>query len=474
MESDHSGLVQLYYQAGAHMTEDDSVLQPIVAGHPALLRFALPYGTFKALRFDPLDGEAHMTVGGARVADGSGRTLVSFSPGQFQPMNQIQRLEVRSSRLYIETTPGGTDPQLWVSLAGPLVIPRPFWGWAVAWLFAVLVGCLLVVEWARRSGSVRLDDRARSLWRVACGSPGCAVLAAALLGTVAANYPVIFAGRSIISPNLGVALLYGQNPWLPGFQSSEAAKVSTSDVAALLWHHLPLSVVENRAIFHDKELPLWNRYDSTGSPLLGQGQSCFGDPLQALPVLADGAAWSWDIKFLLAKWMFAFGIGLCAWQAFRSLPAAMATAVSVCFIGMFVYRINHPAIFSLCYAPWILYCWLRFCGSASARGAILCLVALIGANWTEMNSGTAKEAYVLLVSMNFTGLCVLLAGERSPRDKAGLLCAAVAAGAVFAMVSSPAEQASRERPSCAIHRAIARQRNAFPAYAISPSGNAAA
>ena len=95
-----------------------------------------------------------------------------------------------------------------------------------------------------------------------------------------------------------------------------------ADVGVLFWHHLPLSMAENRAVLRDGELPLWNRYDSAGSPLLGQGQSCFGDPLQVIPILADGAAWAWDVKYLLAKWLFAFGIGLCCWHSFRSLPAA--------------------------------------------------------------------------------------------------------------------------------------------------------
>ena len=115
--SDHSGLVQLYYQLGPHIIEEDSVLLPITEGHPALLRFSLPSGTIKALRFDPLDSEAHMTLGDARIVDGSGRTVLSFSPGQFQPLNQIQRLETQGASLYVETIPGGTDPELSVKLS---------------------------------------------------------------------------------------------------------------------------------------------------------------------------------------------------------------------------------------------------------------------------------------------------------------------------------------------------------------------
>ena len=176
-------------------------------------------------------------------------------------------------------------------------------------------------------------------------------------------------------------------------------------------------MIERQAVFHDGELPLWNRYDSAGLPLLGQGQSCFGDPLHLIPMLANGASWAWDIKFLLAKWLFACGVGLCIWRLFHHLPGALLTTVSAAFMGFFVFRINHPAVFSFCYSPWILFCWIRCMDARSTRRVVLWLVALICANWTEMNSGTGKEAYVLLVTMNFTGLCLLLASEQSPEEK---------------------------------------------------------
>jgi len=437
VESDQSGLVQLYYDVGRGGNETDSVIQPIIAGQPALLRFALPSGTYRALRFDPLDRVTRMTISGARIADGSGGTLFPFSPEQFQAANQIESLTVEGRKLVIVTAPGGYDPQLAIKLAQPFTLDRPFWGREMALVFAALIVCVVAGGWASRSSRLRLAERAGSCWRAACASPGKAILAASLLGTAAANYPVMFAGRSIVTPSFGVAMLYGQNPWIPGFQSVEVGEPGKADVAALLWHHLPLSMIERRALFHDGELPLWNRFDSTGSPLLGQGQSCFGDPLNLLPILADGASWAWDLKFLLAKWLLAAGIGLCAWRSSRSLPASLLMACSAPFMGVFVYRVNHPAIFSFCYAPWILYCWLRCIDGRSTRGAAIWLAALIGANWIELNSGTVKEAYVLILSMNFAGLCALLWCRRPMPEKLGLLGAALAAGAVFAMVASP-------------------------------------
>ena len=436
-QSDQSGLVQLYYDRGGGMSEPESALQAITAGHPQLLSFALPFGRYRALRFDPLDRDARMSFSGARVVDGSGRVRVAFAPGQFQAQDEIGSLAVEGDVLHVETTPGATDPHLWLNLAGAFEIPRPPLWREVGLVFAAAVAGVALLGWAWGSERLGVAGRARGLWASAHASPGAALAAAALLGTLCANAPVVFGGRSLVSPNMGVALLYGRSPWLPGAQSAEPGNANKADVNALMWHHLPLSMVERRAVLRDGELPLWNRYDSAGVPLLGQGQSCFGDPLQAIPVLANGAAWAWDLKLLIAKWIFSGAIGLCAWRMFRHLPTALLTALSSSFLGFFVYRVNHPAIFSVCYAPLILYAWLRFLEARSARGAVPWLAALIGASWMEMNSGTAKEAYVLLLAMNGAGACLLLACGRTAREKAALLAGACAAGIVFALLGSP-------------------------------------
>ncbi|MFY9925853.1 MAG: hypothetical protein WAK51_15345 [Opitutaceae bacterium] len=436
-ESDQSGLVQIYYDIGGGMNEPDSAIQPIIAHENTLLRFPLPSGRYRQLRFDPLDRDARMTFSGARVVDASGKTVVSFSPEQFVRSNEIQTLEARDGRLWVETTPKAVDPQLFIRLKGEILIPYPSLLAQIGTLFGVTLALAALLGWAWNSRGLRLGERANGLWQSALRSPGKTLAAVAFVGMLSANYPIVFGGKSFVSPNMGIALLYGQNPWLPGFQSVDVDNPHKADVGALLWHHVPLSMIERRAVLVDGELPLWNRYDSGGLPLLGQGQSCFGDPLHLIPILADGAAWAWDLKFLLAKWAFALGIGLCAWRAFRHLPAALLLSFGASFMGFYIYRINHPAIFGICYAPWILYCFLRFLEVKAWPGGVLWLCALIGANWTEMNSGTAKEAYILLLSMNFSGLCVLAGCGRPWREKARLLCGLVPAGVLFAMIGSP-------------------------------------
>lgn len=436
-ESDQAGLVQLYYDIGRGLSEADSAIEAVPAGRRTLLRFPLPSGSYRILRFDPNDRPAKMTFADARIADRAGRVLRVFGPEQFKPQYQIDGAKPDGAGLRIEITPGGYDPQIGIDFGGPLTLAKPRWWWSAVAGFAALATAALGGSRLALSRSRRPGPRASDLWAWAEGRPGRALVVAAGLGTLAANLPVVFAGRSIVTPDFGVALLYGQAPWLPGFQSVEASDPHKADVAALLWHHLPLSMIERRAVFRDGELPLWNRFDSGGSPLLGQGQSCFGDPLNLLPILADGTAWSWDLKFLVAKWLLALGLGLCSWRCSRSLPASLLIAASAPFFGYFVYRINHPAIFSLCYSPWILYAWLGAAESGTARGAVLWFSGLIAANWTEMNSGTVKEAYTLILTLNGSGLCVLLGMRRPFPRKAALLGGAVLAGAIFALVGAP-------------------------------------
>ena len=238
-------------------------------------------------------------------------------------------------------------------------------------------------------------------------NPRRAILAAAVITVVVSCYPVVFFGRSFVSANC-VPMLYAAIPSLPGHDETETENFKESDAGAIMWHDVPNSFIQNRALFRDGELPLWNRYNSCGLTLLGQGQSMFGDPLQMLVVVAAGEAWAWDLKFLIAKVLFCFGLGLAVYASSRHLPTALLLALSSGFIGFFVYRFNHPAFFSVCYAPWLLACWLEITRATTARSAAGWTAGLLLASWAELNSGTAKEAYMLLLSLHGCGFLVFL------------------------------------------------------------------
>jgi hypothetical protein len=204
-----------------------------------------------------------------------------------------------------------------------------------------------------------------------------------------------------------------------------------------MYYSWPTSVVESRALLRDHELPLWNRYDSTGVPLLGQGQSMFGDPLHFLVLLTNGSAGWWDLKYILAKLLFAFSISLCVLAVTKHTPAAAIMAASSPFIGFFSYRYAHPAFFSLCYAPLILLCWLELIEAPRGRPTAFWLGAMAVANWMVLNSGTVKEAYILLLAMNFCGLLILLFGASTAREKRVKLLQAGLLQVLFVMIATP-------------------------------------
>jgi hypothetical protein len=275
-----------------------------------------------------------------------------------------------------------------------------------------------------------------SSW-VTAERPVRAIALVSMLAVLLSTYPVVFSGKSYVSPNYDIPLLYGWFPTLPGYTSQNISPVWNSDVGAIMWAHVPYSMIQHRALLHDGELPLWNRYNSGGVPLLGQGQSMFGDPLHLFVILADGASWAWDLKYLVAKWLFAAGLGLLVLAVTRHLPAALIVSLAAPFAGFFVYRLNHPAFFSLCYAPWPLYCLVRVAQARSTRATIGWIAGLLLANLALMNSGTVKEAYMLLFMMNFSGACVVLSANFPWPTRLAKLGGLLWAGILFTLVTAP-------------------------------------
>lgn len=258
--------------------------------------------------------------------------------------------------------------------------------------------------------------KSRSRWYSI--SPNRAVFLVGLIAAVLSCYPVVFLGRSFVTPNNGgISMLYGTKPFVYGSDDRRIETVRRSDVGATVWQCLPYSFILNTAIFRFGEFPHWNRFNSSGVTLFGQGQSMLGDPLHLIPVLANGAAWSWDLKFVLAKILFCTGVGLTVLAATRFLPAAMIVSASSAFIGFFLFRVNHPAFFSFCYAPWVLYCWFRLVSAPHGRALSKWLLALVLACWIVINSGAVKESYVLVLSFSLTGFITFLLHRNLRMDK---------------------------------------------------------
>lgn len=436
--SSEPGIVQLYYDLGRGFNEADSSFEPIRASDRLKpMHFRLPRARISALRFDPLDRAGVVTVSGAVIHDDAGRVAMAFPPSAFEATQQIGRMSVNGDSLTIETVPGANDPNTIIRLDKPLSLAAPAYReWARSLVY--LAAAFLVVVAAVAAASRLPRAGVALLLKGAARRPNATLALTALLALLLNSYPVIFFGRSFVSPNNGVLLLYDEIPTLPGYTSEATENQMGSDVGAVMWWHVPASRVQGDAIFRDHELPLWNRYDLCGQPLLGQGQSMIGDPLHlATAVLFGGGALAWDIKFLIAKWLFAFGIGLTVLALTDRLAVAVLLSASSLFIGFFSFRLNHPAIFSLCYSPWIIYSWVRISGSRDASGALAWTGALLASNWIEINSGTVKEAYVLAAWLNAAGFLVLVLNRDQGSLRVRKVLTVAWAAVLFILVSSP-------------------------------------
>jgi hypothetical protein len=448
MRSPLPGFAQLFYGVGAAANEADSCRLPLEGDNrDVIYKFSLPEGRYNSLRFDPTDrAGTTITLSQACVVDRMGHVLRSIRPNQFKPSHQIERLEAGITEVTLTTLGSDGGSNVIVELREPLVLKnfsresvakvlRRFVRWFLA---SAALGLLVASVLLRktRPATLRVGTKAAT-WVVA--HPHQAVPIAAAFFVMLSCYPVVFFGKSFISPNnhSHTYLLYGEMPTVPGYKDVATDDEKGSDLGATMWQNWPYSVVESKALLKYGELPLWNRYNSCGLPLLGQGISMFADPLQLPILLTGGSSGAWDLKYLLAKWLFAFCLGLCVLQAAKHLPAALIITATAPFIGFFSYRYAHPAFFALCYAPSILLCWFKLIDARPGRETAAWLAAMVLADWTLINSGTVKEAYILLLAMNFCGFLTLVLGHSIVGGKGAKFFQAFFANILFLAIAMP-------------------------------------
>lgn len=432
--------VQVYYDDGAGYAEDRSarVALPEI-NQLQTAQLPLPRGTYRSLRIDPFEGAGSLEIASIRIVDSAGRGVKTFSASDFRPKHHVLSLRPQGeSGMSIVSVPGDADPQI-ETIVGDIEVPPVPIGEKVARLHLGRLGViavalfliLLALDCCAPANTAlrRLADWGRS-------RPHSTLAAVAVLSVLASAYPVVFLGQSYVSPNGGTTLLYGGFPTLPGYASDRVLNTQGSDVGAIMWQHVPYAAIQHRALAGG-EWPLWNRYTSGGTPLLGQGQSMFGDPLHWLPIAFKSAAWAWDLKYLVAKTLLALGLGLCVWRLTSTLSAASLVAAACPFIGFFIYRQNHPAIFSFCYSPWIVLGWITLAQSSARRQCAWGGALLFTANASTLTSGTVKEAYALLLALNFTGLALLVFNQDPSRERFRKLGWAISAVVLSAAATTP-------------------------------------
>jgi len=442
MRSPTAGTVQTFYDIGRGINEHDSVRLPVRGGESNVIyRFRLSAGEYRTIRFDPIDhGDCSATIRSMRIVEASGQLVRDLPLKGFQS-EDITGIHIANGEMHLDFSPANSDPKLILNLAAPMAL-KPSLGslWQsghrtfLRWFLALGVGGGSWLLVAPKLGFAYMHQGRSRLATWTRVYPRRALLVAASLSVAVSCYPIIFFGRSYVGANI-VPMLYASAPTLPGSDKVETEDFRGADAGAMMWCHLPYSFVQSRALAYYGELPLWNRYSSCGTTLLGQGQSMFGDPLHMIVLAGKGASWAWDLKYLLAKVLFCWALGLGVLASAKHFLSALLLTCSSAFIGFFSYRFDHPAFFSMCYAPWLLLCWIEITHAATRREAGRWIVLLLFASWAELNSGTVKEAYMLLLSLHGCGLLVFLLATKA--NLAQKLLDLTVIGAAFFLLSAP-------------------------------------
>ncbi len=233
--------------------------------------------------------------------------------------------------------------------------------------------------------------------------PVWAIVLVSLAAVTISSYPIIFCGKSYVSPSKGLPLVYDDGPPLPGMTSEPTANDHGSDSASTLLWGVPAGFIQYRNLLGHGDLPLWNRYGYGGNTLIGQAVSMMGDPLQMIVIFGGGSAAAWDAKFLLAKFLFCIGFGLLILRLLKNVVLSLIFAVLGAYCGAFFFIDNHPSFFVFCYAPWILLsalAWLDLESRRWIRWALLWLLA----NFACFNAGHIELGIILIGGLNLAAL----------------------------------------------------------------------
>ena len=252
------------------------------------LRHRIPSGTYSQLRLVPVDRVARVEMGRARVISPEGDLLWEAPPdawgmeqGQQSAPTPDAEAESTARRYVLSLGKGmafhsGREPSaalygavalvlsLLISLAAA-VLEGPL---AKAWAYILRLSSAAI----RRAGD--------------CPGRGLALIAAGAV--MLACFPVVFLGKSFVSPSTGGQGIYGKSPPIPGIDSAKTEDFKGSDVLVIQVGHRPYSMLAHEALWEHGEFPLWNRYNSCGTTFIGQGLSMMGDPLHWLTIAANG------------------------------------------------------------------------------------------------------------------------------------------------------------------------------------------
>lgn len=232
----------------------------------------------------------------------------------------------------------------------------------------------------RPAGVVAGGDLVLEPGRAVSRVPHALFVGAALLVCMAVYADVLFGGKTFL-PIGRVPAVYDTPPFSGGF-TGHAAPRAEVDSGAHAWQIHPWTYVERRALASGK-LPLWDRFNGMGHPLLANGLTQTFNPLHALVLLQPDSGLLWDIHFLLLRFVAALFSCYLLWE--------LGVRRELCLLGAAFGGINPAFTIFLTRAdleayalfPALLFCIFRLrreprFGNASALCAALALTTVAG------------------------------------------------------------------------------------------------
>jgi hypothetical protein len=444
MESSIAGHVQVFFDSGAGFREVESSnawFETAPGLHEYRLR--LPAGKYRRFRLDPGTLPGRYTIERVTILapDGSIHAVIPLTA--LEPAYQVTVVEMSARRLVVTTPPGTSDPQLQYSPAAPVVIPSLLFtlrslrtAVQVGLVWFVAVALVWIGEHVIGRPGTWLDRTLTSARTIVAARPTPAVAVAAVVATLVSTYPVLL-GRSFVAPTNGyLRLFYDSVPFTPGSDDERIEETRGSDVAATVYAFMPYSLIQREAL-SQREMPLWNRYNAAGRPLWGQGQTFLFDPLHWLTIVTPDLTLGWDVKFIAHRLVFALGMGVVALLITGATVPALLTAAASPFVGVYLFRLNHPAAFTLSYAPWALMGWFLLARAVGRRELGRATTLMAVAMSLILFSSPPKEAVVMLFGVATAGTIALILMSESWVDRRRRIAAACVGGIAFGLLTAP-------------------------------------
>jgi hypothetical protein len=147
MSSTVTSRAQVYWDMGEGMSDDKSSSQPVRAGDKTrLLRFPLPHGELRALRFDPLTSPGTIVIRRAALLRSDG-TEIPIDPHIIRGVIGFDQVELGPSGLRYRIRNDSLDPQLAIDMKFPIDLQSAYPGNGVIAKIVICNALLFCLEY---------------------------------------------------------------------------------------------------------------------------------------------------------------------------------------------------------------------------------------------------------------------------------------------------------------------------------------